>query len=373
MSACMYISQSSKDSRSNCERVRSHLHDQVAAVATDALRHARERLLHASSGEVAESLLLDRLVRALWRLAPPTPVDACFPLFLLYTSGSTGKPRVIVHTHGGYEVGLCTTSQQVVFDLQSARDTFLAIATPGWITGQSYMIAAALLCRVPSVQVEGSPVSTPDRFAATIERHSVSVLKAGSTFLRMLMTMPGGDAILQRHDLSSLRLGTFCAAPVHDAVDHFAITHVTPTYIHSYGATEHGGIVWSPRWSCCHGNEAQPLRADTRTWSLPWIVGDVLRRADDDRWSVAPAGVAEIRQLLTDSFHVQQVSFDAPLMQSGLGSFDLSGFVDAINAAYDVRPYDVQLPATLVLECGRIRERTRDLCAHSLLACCDGP
>ena len=69
---------------------------------------------------------------------------------------------------------------------------------------------------------------------------------------------------------------------------------------------------------------------------------------------------AEIRQLLTDSFHVQQVSFDAPLMQSGLDSFDLSGFVDAINAAYNV-----QLPATLVLESGRIGKRTRDLCARS--------
>ena len=68
----------------------------------------------------------------------------------------------------------------------------LVIATPGWITGQSYMIAAALLTRVPSIMLEGSPVSPPDRFASTIQFHGVTVLKAGSTFLRMLMTMPGG-------------------------------------------------------------------------------------------------------------------------------------------------------------------------------------
>ena len=31
-----------------------------------------------------ESLPANRLIRALWRLAPPTPVDACFPLFILW-------------------------------------------------------------------------------------------------------------------------------------------------------------------------------------------------------------------------------------------------------------------------------------------------
>ena len=137
------------------------------------------------------------------------------------------------------------------------------------------------------VLLEGSPVSPPSRFASTIERHQVNVLKAGSTFLRMLMTMPGGDAILRQHDLRSLRLGTFCAEPVNEAVHQFAATHVTPIYINSYWATEHGGIVWSR----CHDNAAQPLRADTRTWPLPWIVGDVLVRVPGaDRWRVAAAG-----------------------------------------------------------------------------------
>ena len=137
-----------------------------------------------------------RWIAALWRLVSPTPVDASYPLFVLYTSGSTGKPKGIVHVHGGYQVGLAETSR-TVFNLsppkidsaeREVKDRLLVIATPGWITGQSYMIAVALLCAVPSVLLDGSPVSPPDRFAAVIARHRVSILKAGSTFLRMVMT-----------------------------------------------------------------------------------------------------------------------------------------------------------------------------------------
>ena len=150
------------------------------------------------------------------------------PLFILYTSGSTGKPKGIVHVHGGYQVGLVETCR-AVFDLRPERrgDALLVIATPGWITGQSYMIAAALLCRVPSILLEGSPVSPPDRFAAIIARHQATVLKAGSTFLRMLMTRPSAKPLLAQHALGSLRLGTFCAEPVNESVHRFASAHLS--------------------------------------------------------------------------------------------------------------------------------------------------
>jgi acyl-CoA synthetase (AMP-forming)/AMP-acid ligase II len=178
---------------------------------------------------------------ALWRLARPQPVEASHPLLIMYTSGSTGKPKGIVHVHGGYIVGLCATST-LVLGLQPATsratprfgtprgtpaDVLLVVATPGWITGQSYMIAAALLTRTPSILLDGSPVSPPDRFAAVIARHTVSVLKAGSTFLRMLMTRPNAQPLLARHALGCLRLGTFCAEPVNESVHRFACAHLS--------------------------------------------------------------------------------------------------------------------------------------------------
>ena len=88
--------------------------------------------------------------------------------------------------------------------------------------------------------IEGSPVSPPNRFPAIIERQRVSILKVGSTFLRMLMTSTGGEAILQQHILRCLRIGTFCAEPVNEAVHAFAQAQLTPNYINSYWATEHG-------------------------------------------------------------------------------------------------------------------------------------
>ena len=109
------------------------------------------------------------------QLVPPQPVEANEPLLVLYTSGSTGKPKGIVHTVGGYQVGLVRTAERVLGleprasasagaeapdgsllggtagASHSVIGTLFLVGTPGWITGQSYMLAAALLCRVPSL------------------------------------------------------------------------------------------------------------------------------------------------------------------------------------------------------------------------------
>ena len=251
---------------------------------------SREHFHSAEGGALRDGLGDSQLVSALWTSAPPQPVEASHPLFILYTSGSTGKPKGVVHAHGGYLTGLVATSK-IVFDLQSARDVLFVVATPGWITGQSYMIAAALLCRVASVLLDGSPVSPPDRFASVISRHRVSVLKAGSTFLRMLMMRANAVPLLAEHSFESLRLGTFCAEPVNEAVHRFAMAHLTPKYINSYWATEHGGIVWSR----CHGNIDQPLQPDTRSWPLPWIDDEVLVAAGNGgRRTAVPGEQGEV-------------------------------------------------------------------------------
>ncbi len=191
-------------------------------------------------------------------------------MFVIYTSGSTGKPKGVVHVHGGYTAGVAST-MPVAFDARPG-DVMYVVADPGWITGQSYMIAAALTSRVTTVMCEGAPVFPhAGRFAASIERHGVTIFKAGVTFLKFVMSDAQNLKDIERYDLSSLRVATFCAEPTSPAVQAFGMAHVTPQYINSYWATEHGGIAWTH----FYGNADFPLKADAHTYPLPWIVGDV--------------------------------------------------------------------------------------------------
>ncbi|WP_448580244.1 AMP-binding protein [Thermaurantiacus sp.] len=225
----------------------------------------------AVSSEAELLALPDRdFVRAIWASSKPAPLDAEYPMFFIYTSGSTGKPKGVVHVHGGYTAGIAHT-MKVAFDARPG-DVIYVVADPGWITGQSYLISAALLTRVTTVITEGSPVFPhAGRFAASIERHRVTIFKAGVTFLKAIMQDPQNVRDLERYDMSSLRVATFCAEPTSPAVQAFGMEHVTPWYINSYWATEHGGIAFTH----FYGSQDFPLKADAHTWALPWILGDV--------------------------------------------------------------------------------------------------
>ena len=211
-----------------------------------------------------------QFVAAIWASSKPVPLDAEFPMFFIYTSGSTGKPKGVVHVHGGYLSGVAHT-MRVAFDAR-AGDVMYVVADPGWITGQSYMIAGALATRVTTVIAEGAPVfPSAGRFASIIERLKVNIFKAGVTFLKTVMTDPQNVEDVRTYSRASLRVATFCAEPTSPVVQQFGMELVTPWYINSYWATEHGGIVWTH----LYGNGDFPLRADAHTYPLPWVMGDV--------------------------------------------------------------------------------------------------
>jgi acrylyl-CoA reductase (NADPH) / 3-hydroxypropionyl-CoA dehydratase / 3-hydroxypropionyl-CoA synthetase len=209
-------------------------------------------------------------VRAIWAAAPPVAVDAEFPLFFIYTSGSTGKPKGVVHVHGGYTAGVAHT-MKIAFDARPG-DVVYVVADPGWITGQSYMLSATMTTRCTGVLGEGAPTFPhAGRYASMIERYGVRIFKAGVTFLKTIMADAQNARDVQQYDLSSLRVATFCAEPTSPAVQQFAMDLMTPQYINSYWATEHGGMVWTH----FYGNADFPLHADAHTYPLPWIAGDV--------------------------------------------------------------------------------------------------
>ena len=245
-------------------------HELTQAAGQTLLAAARKAGVDVADEAALMALPASEFALAVWAGSPVLPVDAEYPNFVIYTSGSTGKPKGVVHVHGGYCAGLAAT-MPVAFDA-APGEVMYVVADPGWITGQSYMIAAALLCRVTTVIAEGSPVFPhAGRFASIIERYKVSIFKAGVTFLKSVMTDPENLSDVKAYDLSSLKVATFCAEPTSPPVQAFAMEHVTPWYINSYWATEHGGIVWTHFF----GNGDFPLRADAHTYPLPWIIGDV--------------------------------------------------------------------------------------------------
>jgi acetyl-CoA synthetase len=134
---------------------------------------------------------------------PTEILDAEDMLFLLYTSGTTGRPKAIVHTHGGYQVGVAATLKYV-FDLKD-EDRWWCAADPGWITGHSYIVYGPLLLGATGFMYEGAVTYPyPDRWWQMVERYGINVFYTAPTAIRGLMRF--GEAWPNRRDLSSLRL-----------------------------------------------------------------------------------------------------------------------------------------------------------------------
>jgi acrylyl-CoA reductase (NADPH) / 3-hydroxypropionyl-CoA dehydratase / 3-hydroxypropionyl-CoA synthetase len=267
-------------------------HDLLAVAEKELLKNAKKVGVSVASEKELLALDTKNFIKAIYASSPCEIVDAEFPLFFIYTSGSTGKPKGVVHVHGGYCSGVANT-MRVAFDARPGVDTMYVIADPGWITGQSYMIAASLLMRVTGIVCEGSPLfPSAGRYASTIERYGVSIFKAGVTFLKSVMSNPLNAADVAQYSMRSLRVATFCAEPCSPAVQEYGMKTMTKDYINSYWATEHGGMVWTHFF----GNADFPLRPDTHTYPLPWIFGDVWLPEGQDSGGRQIARVAELEE-----------------------------------------------------------------------------
>lgn len=222
--------------------------------------HSIEKcLVYKRTGEKIEmksglDLAWDELVSKQSKDCEAEKMDAEDPLFLLYTSGSTGKPKGVMHSTAGYMVYVATTFKYV-FDSQE-KDIFWCTADIGWVTGHSYLVYGPLLNGATTLMFEGVPnYPENDRFWEIIEKYRVNIFYTAPTALRSLMR--DGNAPIEKHDLSSLRVLGTVGEPINPEAWRWYYTVIGKErcpVVDTWWQTETGGIMIS----CLPGMPLKP-------------------------------------------------------------------------------------------------------------------
>jgi acetyl-CoA synthetase len=224
-------------------------------------------------------LWYEDLVRQESPESPTEVMDSEDMLFLLYSSGTSAKPKGIVHTHGGYMVGVHRTLEWV-FDIKPT-DIYWCTADAGWITGHGYVVYGPLMAGTTVVMYEGHPLyPQADRLWNVVERYGVNILYTTPTLIRMLMRY--GSQYPKKHDLSTLRLLGSVGEPINPEAWIWFYKHVGRSecpIMDTWWQTETGSFMISPL-------PVSLLKPGSVSKPLPGIDADVV----DEQGNPVPPG-----------------------------------------------------------------------------------
>ena len=164
-------------------------------------------------------------------------MESSEPSYILYTSGTTGKPKGVQRDTGGYAVALAA-SMPLIFGTQ-AGDTMFTASDVGWVVGHSYIVYAPLLAGLTTVMYEGTPIR-PDGAVwwRIVEQYRVNVMFTAPTAIRVLKKQD--PALLQRHDLSSLRRLFLAGEPLDEPTASWIGEALHKPIVDNYWQTETG-------------------------------------------------------------------------------------------------------------------------------------
>ena len=175
----------------------------------------------------------------------PLALESETPYLLTYTSGTTGQPKGVLHVQGGFLVSI---TREVAYQADARPDDVIHFVTDmGWIMGPWEVVGGqALGCTI--VFAEGAPDwPAADRLWGLVEQERVSILGLSPTLVRALI--PHGAELVERHDLSSLRVLVTTGEPWNPEPYRWLHRHVGGgrcPIINCSGGTEVGACFLSP-------------------------------------------------------------------------------------------------------------------------------
>jgi acetyl-CoA synthetase len=205
-------------------------------------------------------------------------MEANDPAYVLATSGTTAKPKLVVHTHGGYQVGIHSMGDWC-FGLKPS-DIWWATADIGWAVGHSYLAYAPLLAACTSIAYEGAlDHPSPDTFYRTVASERVTGVFTAPTAVRMLMAC--GTAPARAFDLGSVErvvcAGEALNIPAWEWLQKDVFGDRVPVIDHMW-QTETGGPVFGNPY----GISLLPIKPGSAGIALPGIFAEVFN-AEGDR------------------------------------------------------------------------------------------